>query len=197
MTRPIDPKRTALFLLDFQNMIVGRLPNPEPVTTATVSAVASARKRGITVAHCRVAFDQSDIDSIPDTNFSFGAMKENPQMLSAIEESAPTSQIIKELTPEPGELVLRKTRYGPFMCGPSARFPKAFKEKGIDTLVFAGVVTSGAVLSAVRQAADLDFMIYVLEDCCADQDDEVHKILMEKVFPRQGYVIKSTELETL
>ena len=45
------------------------------------------------------------------------------------------------------------------------------------------------VLSTLRQAADLDYQLVVLEDACADFDPEVHRVLLEKVFPRQADVM--------
>src|SRR5260370_22115041 len=48
------------------------------------------------------------------------------------------------------------------------------RANGIDTLVLAGVHTSGVVLSAVRHAGDLDYRLVVVRDCCADPDAEVH-----------------------
>ncbi len=68
------------------------------------------------------------------------------------------------------------------------------RASGIDTLVLTGLATSGVVLSTVRHAADADYRLFVVEDCCADRDDEVHRILMEKVFPRQATVIQSSDL---
>ena len=58
----------------------------------------------------------------------------------------------------------------------------------IDTLVLCGVATSGVVLSTLRQAADLDYRLFVLSDGCLDQDAEVHRVLTEKVFVRQADV---------
>jgi nicotinamidase-related amidase len=58
----------------------------------------------------------------------------------------------------------------------------------IDTLVVSGISTSGVVLSTVREAADKDYSIMVLSDACLDADSEVHRVLMEKVFPRQADV---------
>jgi nicotinamidase-related amidase len=63
----------------------------------------------------------------------------------------------------------------------------------VDSLVLTGIATSGVVLSTLRQAADLDFGLTVLSDLCADNDPEVHRILMDKVFPRQAAVITATE----
>ena len=54
--------------------------------------------------------------------------------------------------------------------------------------------TSGVILSTVRLAADLDYNLVVVEDGCADRDPEVHKLLMERVFPRQGTVVSSGEM---
>lgn len=42
------------------------------------------------------------------------------------------------------------------------------------------------VLSTLRQAADLDYRLVVLSDACLDADAEVHRVLTEKVFPRQA-----------
>jgi nicotinamidase-related amidase len=58
----------------------------------------------------------------------------------------------------------------------------------IDSLVLTGIATSGVVLSTLRQAADLDYRLTVLADGCRDADDEVHRVLTEKVFPRQADV---------
>jgi nicotinamidase-related amidase len=58
----------------------------------------------------------------------------------------------------------------------------------IDHLVLTGIATSGVVLSTLRQAADLDFALTVLADGCLDADPEVHRVLTEKVFPRQADV---------
>jgi len=86
----------------------------------------------------------------------------------------------------PGELVFTKRRVGAFSTTDLAA---ALAERGIDTLVLAGISTSGVVLSTLRDAADKDFRLFVLADCCADPDAEVHRVLTEKVFPRQADVI--------
>ena len=65
--------------------------------------------------------------------------------------------------------------------------------QGIQTLVLMGVSTSGCVLSTVRWAADTDYRLIVVSDCCADRDEEVQRVLTEKVFPRQAAVVTSQE----
>jgi nicotinamidase-related amidase len=64
----------------------------------------------------------------------------------------------------------------------------------IDTLMILGYATSGVVLSTVRYAADLDYRLVVIEDCCADQDPDVHDFLTQRIFPRQAEVVMSGEV---
>jgi nicotinamidase-related amidase len=65
------------------------------------------------------------------------------------------------------------------------------RSREITTLVLTGIATSGVVLSTLREAADKDYELFVLSDCCADGDPEVHRVLLEKVFPRQAEVLDS------
>ena len=105
-------------------------------------------------------------------------------------ERTPETEIHPAMIPPPRELVLTKRRTGPFS---TTNLDEVLKEKGIQTLVLMGIRTIGCVLSTVRWAADIDYELIVLSDCCADQDEEVHRVLMEKVFPRQASVITSLE----
>ena len=57
-----------------------------------------------------------------------------------------------------------------------------------------GISTSGVVLSTLRHAADLDFEIILVKDGCADPDDEVHRVLTEKVFVRQSTVATCSDV---
>jgi nicotinamidase-related amidase len=45
----------------------------------------------------------------------------------------------------------------------------------------------------LRAAADMDYRLTVLSDCCADGDHEVHRVLLTKVFPRQADVLTAAE----
>lgn len=66
----------------------------------------------------------------------------------------------------------------------SSNLDDVLRGLNVTCLVLAGVVTSGAVLSTLRHVADFDFDTTVLEDLC--QGPEVHRVLVEKVFPRQA-----------
>lgn len=110
-------------------------------------------------------------------------------------ERTPETAIHPAISPKPGEIVLTKSRVGPFS---TTDLDAILKKQGIETLVLLGIRTSGCVLTTVRWAADIDYKLIVLSDCCADAEDDVHQILMGKVFPRQATVITSLQwLRTL
>src|SRR5262247_2782938 len=93
------------------------------------------------------------------------------------------------------ERLERKSRW-PYCLGSHVPFcgsdlESVLRAHEVTCLVLLGIATSGVVLSTVRWAADADYALIVLEDCCADADEEVHRVLMQKVFPRQATVVPS------
>jgi nicotinamidase-related amidase len=55
------------------------------------------------------------------------------------------------------------------------------------------ILRSQGIVSTFREAADKDYRISVLSDCCADPDPEVHQLLLTKIFPRQAEVLESAQ----
>ena len=99
---------------------------------------------------------------------------------------SPETQLHDRLAPEPGDIVVCKTRVGAFS---TTDLDDQLKARGIHTLILAGVTTSAVVLSTVREAADLDYQIYVLSDASPDRDPDLHDVLAEQVLPMQAHVI--------
>ena len=99
-------------------------------------------------------------------------------------------KIHPEVAPVSGEIVVIKRRVSAFTGSDLEVVLRAF---GIQHIVLAGVATSGVVLSTVREAADKDYRITVLSDCCADADEEVQRVLTTKIFPRQADVLTAEE----
>jgi nicotinamidase-related amidase len=94
------------------------------------------------------------------------------------------------VAPAPGDVVVSKRRVSAFA---GSDLDVVLQAGGVDSLVLAGIATSGVVLSTLRQAADLDYRLTVLADGCLDADPEVHRVLLEKVFPRQADVVRITD----
>jgi nicotinamidase-related amidase len=101
-----------------------------------------------------------------------------------------SSEIHPALAVEPDDIVVTKRRVSAFA---GSDLDVVLRAGGIEALVLCGIATSGVVLSTLRQAADLDFSLSVLADACIDADEEVHRVLCEKVFPRQSEVLTVEE----
>lgn len=71
------------------------------------------------------------------------------------------------------------------------------ESRGIDTLILAGISTSGVVLSTVRDGSDRDYRILVLADATADRETDIHEFLIERILPRQAEVITVAQLAEL
>jgi nicotinamidase-related amidase len=186
---PIDPSRTALLIMDYQNAIIPMAPNPDELLAGARQAIDLMRGRGATIGYVRVGFaDASEIGG------SMGKRLGGPTSLEHFHADHPNTQIHADVAPEDGDIVVRKNRVGPFG---STDLHEQLQARGIDTLVLAGISTSGVVLSTVRDAHDRDYRLIVVADLCADRDPEVHELLTAKVFPGQAEVITAAELDGL
>jgi nicotinamidase-related amidase len=83
------------------------------------------------------------------------------------------------------EIVVTKHRVSAFA---GTDLDLMLRANGIETLILTGITTSGVVLSTLRHAADADYRLLVVGDCCSDGDEEAHRVLLEKVFPRQATI---------
>ncbi len=103
----------------------------------------------------------------------------------------PMALIHPVVKPQEGEVVVGKHRVNALH---GTGLDVALRANNILDLVILGYATSGVVLSTVRYAADLDFNLYVVEDCCSDSDADVHDFLTQRIFPRQADVVVSGDV---
>jgi len=186
----IDAARAALLLLDYQPGLLASLVDEDGLVARAQAALASARARRVAVGYVRVALTDAEAAAVPSTNKSFAAAA----AAGRLREGSPASQVDGRVAPQPGDIVVRKLRVGAFS---TTNLDEQLRIRGINTLILAGISTSGAVLSTVRDAADRDYLLYVLADACADSDADKHNVLLGKVFPRQAYVITAADLDGL
>jgi nicotinamidase-related amidase len=90
------------------------------------------------------------------------------------------------LSPIPGEPVVTRRQVNAFA---GSHLDVVLRARGIRSLALCGATTSGVVLSTLRAAVDMGFALTVLRDACADADPEVHRMLLDRVFPRKAEVI--------
>lgn len=183
----LDPKTSALLVMDFQTGIVEMIASGQKeLLERTAALLGAARQSGMRVVHVVVGF-RAGYPEVSARNASFGPIRESGRFA----EGSAGTEVHAAVAPKPGEVVVTKHRVSAFA---GTDLDMILRANGVETLVLAGIATSGVVLSTVRHAADADYRIVVVEDCCADRDPEVHRVLMEKVFARQATVMKAEEV---
>src|SRR5262245_55230174 len=179
---------TMLLMAYFSIDGIGRNPIAQERQTLERAreVLDAARNAGIFVGYC-ISHFRPGFPEVSDRNQTRAARRDAGEILRA----DPAMLIHPTVQPRPGEPVIAKHRTSAFS---GSAFEMILRAHNIETLILMGHATSGVILSTVRLAADLDYHLIVVEDGCADRDPEVHKLLMEKVFPRQGTVVSAQEM---
>jgi maleamate amidohydrolase len=160
-------RSTALLVVDFVNgftdpEILGG-GNIAEAVAATVPLLEFFRARKFPVIFTRIVYADDGSDA--------GIWCEKVPRLRDLTENAHQSQVVTELAPRPGELVIRKTQASAFF---GTHLGTVLILRGIDTLVVAGCTTSGCVRASVIDAMSMNFRLVVASDCVGDRAPGPH-----------------------
>lgn len=181
----MTPERSALVVLDVQADLTERFDSEGDLLARLKSALDQARSVGMRVVFVRVGLRGGCVD-VSRRNQSFSALQE----AGDLQETSEGNRIDDRLERREDEPIVTKRRTGAFG---STDLDVVLRSNDVESLVLCGIVTGGAVLSTLRVGADLDYRCAVLSDGCIDPDPEVHRVLIEKLFPRQAEVITVSE----
>ncbi len=177
--------KMALLVMDMQVGIVTRYAQTSDVLTHVNTAITGTHAASIPVIYVVVGF-RPGYPEVSPRNKSFSAIKQQSS------SSAPmlSMEIHPAIAPQTTDIVVTKRRVSAFS---GSDLEVVLRAQDITHLVLCGIATSGVVLSTLREAADKDYQLTVLADCCVDSDEEVQHVLLSKVFPRQAEVVQSSE----
>jgi nicotinamidase-related amidase len=175
----------ALLVMDVQGATVNMLQDSTPFIHSITKAIQTARSNNIPVIYVVIGFRKGYPEMSPN-NKSYSALKNGIMNLDTEE----ATKVHASIEPQASDVIITKKRVSAFTGSDLEVVLRSF---GINHLILSGIATSGVVLSTLREAADKDYTITVLSDCCADRDEEVHRVLTTKIFPRQAEVITSKE----
>ncbi len=184
----LDAKSTALLIADFYTEMMNILPHAteRAVVEKTAALQRASREAGVLLCYCATVFRPGYVE-IGERNKTFNQRKASGQ--PAVFD--PVALIHPSVSPTEGEVVVGKHRVNALY---GTGLDVVLRANDIEDLVILGYATSGVVLSTVRYASDLDYNLYVVEDCCSDSDPEVHEFLTERIFPRQAEVVQSEDV---
>jgi nicotinamidase-related amidase len=182
----IDSANTVVLSMDFQNDIVAGFVQASPEVLERAGRVLeAARAAAIPVVHIVVQFRKGHPEVA--TRGLFKMVKDSNRLI----EGTPGAEIHPAVAARDGDIVVTKRRVSAFA---GSDLECVLRAAGRTHLVLFGIATSGVVLSTVRAAADLDFTMNVVSDCCADREADVHQFLIERIFPRMAAAMTAEEV---
>ena len=181
----LDPKTTALVLIDLQKGITrySTAPHASPDVIANGIRLAErCRAAGSTVVLVRVAFaaDGSDRLQMP-----------TDAQPPAAQPAADWSEIVPELGPKDGDLVVTKRQWGAFY---GTDLELHLRRRGIKTVVIGGISTNFGVESTARDAFERAFALVFVEDAMSAMSAEGHTFAITNIFPRLGLVRSTSDV---
>ena len=197
---PVDPKRTALILIDWQGnpsepSVHGEssIEDKMNACSATERLLASARKYGITVIHIVLGCWTCD-----GREMELFKRRVNQQQREAGDDpmpgrwfDAPSRQIVESLLPAKGEIVLRKTSASAFATTGLAAL---LHNMGTQYLVFAGRLTEGCLGLTAAEALSRGFLSTIAEDACNGASRAGHLVMLRLFDQHWGRVRSVDEL---
>jgi ureidoacrylate peracid hydrolase len=192
----LDPKRSALLVIDMQNAFVAPgAPMEVPAARAIVAPInrlaAELRKRGVSViwiSH-QNAKDGRDWAGFFDAFIAPGRRAEAAAALSA---GAELQKLWPELKVAPSDVRLSKNRYSALIRGASD-LEQELRKRGLDTLLIAGTKTNVCCECTARDAMMLDYKVVLLSDCTAALSDAEQRATLENVIQQFGDVLTADE----
>jgi nicotinamidase-related amidase len=163
----IDPKKTAMIVVDMQNDFVApgaamETPAARAVVPKLAEAVKICRDAGIKIVYTAHVHrrDGSDMGLFDDMHAPIAKR-------AALVDGTLGVEIYPELAPAPGEHVIKKHRYSGFY---STDLDMILREWGVDTVIISGTTTENCCHATARDAMFRNYRVVFLSDATATYD---------------------------
>ena len=180
---PIDPKKTALLVIDLQEGFVAlgaRMWTPENlrIMPRVKELLAHCRRLGIPVIFTEHAHDASGRDK----GLMWDVPLNRPIKEGALRIGAEDTPTYHEIAPEPGEKVIQKHRYSAFF---DTDLHTYLRGCDVDTVIITGCMTNYCCGATARDAFFRDYKVIFGSDLNATDNKEVHEAELKTL--RRGY----------
>ena len=190
-SRTLNPKKTALLVIDMQNDFIEKgaileIKNIRHGLSKLSKCIATLRKKGVLIIFTKHVYDP----------------KNNPVEAHLFPELAHTglrrkthgADITQKLTRNTGDVVLEKTRYD---CFYKTNLEVLLKRKDIANLIITGTMTNVCCDSTARGAMYRDFTVWFSSDLTFASDKKVQAYSLKTISANFGYVKSTKELLAL
>jgi len=183
MAQKYENQGDVLLVMDIHTSIPKISQGSMSLLKSIERAIEKARKINIPIIYVAM----SSNERVTVSNKRIIPQNRTQSDLENVIKLLPTTSSLS-ISPSDEDIIIIKKRMSAFSGSDLQIILKSLNARH---LVLSGYATSGVVLSTVRDAADRDYQITVLSDCCGDLDEEVHNVLIKKVFPLQADVLQT------
>jgi len=189
-----DPNKSVLLVIDMQNDFVREgavmeVPMARQLLPNMKRILDACRDKGVPVIFTQhVLYDHFEVSPLETTY--------NPRLKKeGLRDGTPGVEIVDELKPRPGEMVVRKHRYDAFHNTQletlirNSRYPRE-----TDTVIITGTVTSVCCETAARSAFSRDFKVVFVSDANGGFDEESHNATLNMIRRVFGRVMSTDEV---
>lgn len=182
----LDPKSTALVLIDLQKGLMGYPIAPvsrQDLLDAGKTLAERFRKAGGMVVLVNVNF-------APDFGDALRQQVDAPSPHPEGGFPAGWADLVDDLA-QPGDILITKRQWGAFY---GTELDLQLRRRGITTIVLGGVATNFGVESTARNAYELGYELVIAEDATASTSIELHDMSMKHILPRLARIAKSADI---
>lgn len=174
----IDPRRTALVVIDMQRSFVAAdaasaVPTARAIVPNINRLAAALRAAGGAVAWVQATYTRSGPGYWPLFFDHMVAPALSAEILDGLVEGSPGHALWPELDVQPGDLRVKKNRYSAFFPG-ACELPGVLRERKIDTVLIAGTMTNVCCEASARDAMMDGFKTLLVADANAARSDAEH-----------------------
>jgi nicotinamidase-related amidase len=187
MSITLDPRTTALVLIDLQKGILGRPLAPYDAAKVVENSAALGRglkAAGGVVVLVKVAF-ANDYADRPGQEVDEAAPMPPGGM------PAEWSEFVPEIDALQADVVITKRQWSAFY---GTELDLQLRRRGIKTIVLGGVATHIGVDSTARDAWQHHYAVVIAEDACTSMGADLHEFSVEKVLRRVARVRSTAEI---
>jgi nicotinamidase-related amidase len=188
MKLKIDPKRTAVLLLDVQKDLVDITPGLKQnrVIENMAGVLKAARRRKLPVIHITASV-RADFLDLPKDSPLWDGLRKKRQLVVGTKGAA----IDRRVKPLGNELVLNKTCVDPFL---TTNLGQALQNADANTLILMGLWTNYVVEATARHASDMGYRVFLVREACASNTVENHEFALNKILPTICYVVSAQDV---
>ncbi len=181
-------EKPAVIVIDFVRAYTTpgeKLYAPDVVDAVkqTVDLLAAARAQHVPVIYTRVLYNTNGLDG--------GMFVKKVPILRTFLADNPMTEIVSELTPEPGDTVLIKQYASSFFGTSLGALLTALR---IDTLIITGCSTSGCVRATALDACQYGFRAIVARECVGDRHQAPHEANLFDIQSKYGDVVSRADV---